>query len=665
MRAPLRTLLLISASTAALTAASGASSQEAGSGALWLDEVTVTAAKRDAAVGAFPGGVTILEQEQLEAAGIDDTSELEKLTPSLKINSRSGRAYTNFTIRGVSSADFYNPAVSVYVDGVPQDASALDQIMVDAERVEVLKGPQGTLYGRNAQAGVINITTRKPDNERRAEFGVTAATLKPGGQASLSGPLIDDVLYAGLTWRGVFDRGESDNLVTGEEDDDSSSNRFYRGQLRYAPTGGPLDVTLAYSDDRLQAEELFFDEANFKDRDSLVPFSDRIDRAVQTGSLSIEADLAPITITSVSSIQAMDLDRTVSLPADERQNTLAQELRAAYAPEDSPLSGLVGAFLQGARFERDATSFFTGSPYDADVDTESYAVFGEAEYELTSALSVSAGARYSYDQAELDFNEVGGLSFQAEDDWSAVTPKVGASYRLTEAVGLYATVGRGYKPGGFNRTATNTAAEIPYDNEYSWNYEAGVRADPLNGRLPLTASVYLAEVEDIQLFTGEVGQQVIRNLGDARSYGVELEATAYVTDGLSFSGGLNLSESEFKDGTEANGIDLSGNTLPFAPEFSANLSVQYAWQPPEVEGSVVPRAAISYYGETFFEETNTFSQDPYAVVDLSIAYEEAAFSVTGFVNNVFDETYKVYQASANTIQLGDGLNAGLALKVRF
>ncbi|MFD0388242.1 TonB-dependent receptor plug domain-containing protein [Tistrella bauzanensis] len=145
-----------------------------------LDALTVTAGKRDQALGQIDSSVTVRTAEELAEAGVTRLDDLDRVFPGLVIRARGNRAYTGVTIRGVTSPDFYNPAVQVYVDGVPQDAAAFAQELVNVERVELLRGPQGTLYGRNAHGGVINVITRMPTNRLKGHASVTLGVPERG-----------------------------------------------------------------------------------------------------------------------------------------------------------------------------------------------------------------------------------------------------------------------------------------------------------------------------------------------------------------------------------------------------------------------------------------------------------------------------------------------------
>lgn len=620
--------------------------------------IVVTATKRNVLSSEITGGVRVIESRELEDAGVEKLTDLDRLVPELRINRRGGDAYTGLSMRGIFSADFYNPSVVVLVDGVAQDQSFVDLPLTNVERVEILKGPQGTLYGRNAHAGVINIVTRSPGNETRGSVGTRISALDGQVESSFETPLVRDMLYSSLTVSGFTTKGETDDLAkTGDGNVDDSRGRHANAKLRYAPNGDPLDVTLGFFYDRKVTEDAYFDEDNWRNKTNSA-FTDRMERLRSGASLAANYDFGDMKLTSITGMQARDMNRVVmGFKSDEDQDSFSEEIRLSYKPKNSDFSGVVGGYAESTSYKRDAIA---AKPYIADVDQESYAVFGEGSYSVTRSLALTAGGRYSMDKSEFDFNETGGLAITADDSWSRFTPKVGSTYKWSQNITQYATLSSGYKPGGFNRTIANTAAEIPYDPEYSWNYETGLRGDFLDRRLRLEASVYHVDTSDMQLYAGPVGSQVLSNAGDGYSNGFELNGRAFPTDDVELSMGLDLNRSRFESS------EFSGeNWTPYTPRISANVAIQYYWNMPGVPGDVVPRLDVNYYGKSYLDVDNRYSQDPYALCDFRLQYEKDDLRLSAFVENLFDKDYKTYQFSSNGIQAGNGRNIGVALNVKF
>jgi pesticin/yersiniabactin receptor len=245
--------------------------------------------------------VSVRSTEELRAAGVEKVADLEKVFPGLTVRSRGNRAYANFTVRGMSSPDFYNPSVQILVDGVPQAAASFTQDLIDVERVEFLRGPQGVLYGANAFGGVLNITTRQ-SRENTASISGTVSNLKSGAQASTTGVIVPGSTFLDLAIKREWDRGEIDDLLTGKNGIDSGNMFAGRVGLRYAPRGGPFDMGLTYSYDRVRTHEEFYLRDEMIDRrkyDLALPYP-LLDRRTQTAAANWNYRFGGFTLTGIS-----------------------------------------------------------------------------------------------------------------------------------------------------------------------------------------------------------------------------------------------------------------------------------------------------------------------------------------------------------------------------
>jgi pesticin/yersiniabactin receptor len=245
--------------------------------------------------------VSVRSTEELRAAGVEKIADLEKVFPGLTVRSRGNRAYANFTVRGMSSPDFYNPSVQILVDGVPQAAASFTQDLIDVERVEFLRGPQGVLYGANAFGGVLNITTRQ-SRENTASISGTVSNLKSGAQASTTGVIVPGSTFLDLAIKREWDRGEIDDLLTGKNGIDSGNMFAGRVGLRYAPRGGPFDMGLTYSYDRVRTHEEFYLRDEMIDRrkyDLALPYP-LLDRRTQTAAANWNYRFGGFTLTGIS-----------------------------------------------------------------------------------------------------------------------------------------------------------------------------------------------------------------------------------------------------------------------------------------------------------------------------------------------------------------------------
>ena len=309
-------------------------------------------------------------------------------------------------------------------------------------------------------------------------------------------------------------------------------------RIRYAPSGGPFDATFAVSRESLHSHEEFylFDQL-IKQRAyrGLIQGTNYplLDRDVSTASLSWNYAFEGFKLSNVTAFQDVDLGRSfpfgtffgpIQVITPEGKKTWSHESRLTY-DGGGPLTGLLGVYFQDDRFTRDATTSPAFAPASNNkVDTRAAALFGEFTYALTQQLFLTAGTRFAYDEAAIDFNQPGVLAFSNSVSFRSVQPKVSLGYQVNDATRVYVLASRGYKPGGFNHTVSSIADATPYDPERALNLEAGVRTSLFNDRLWLSTALYDIQSHDKQIYTGPIGFQVIRNIGDATSRGVELEA---------------------------------------------------------------------------------------------------------------------------------------------
>lgn len=293
-----------------------------------LDAVVVTSTKRDVDPFQINGAIEVATPDELFDRNFLTVNKLDRVFADVNIRNRSSRAYANITIRGQSSNDFYNPTAQLYVDGLPQDQTILTQLLPQGlEQVELLYGPQGTLYGRGAVGGVFNIVTRKPDEIFRVSASGSAGNLDRSGAFLINVPLIADSLFMDAAVAGLRELGEYKDAATGE-DFGNTSNWNGRARVRYAPAGSPLDIMLMASHDDLDSdEEQYVSATNF---DSRIAFPAPSSYTLETDSYgaTVSYDFGFAELTSLTGYQDRLLDRTIfGSYMPESQTTLSQELR--------------------------------------------------------------------------------------------------------------------------------------------------------------------------------------------------------------------------------------------------------------------------------------------------------------------------------------------------
>lgn len=633
-----------------------------------LETIVVTSTKRDQDILDVPGTVDTASEKELRKKGVSSLGQLDKVFADTSIKQRSSRAYTNVTIRGQSSVDFYNPSVQVYVDGLPQDAATYGQPLPGGlESVELLYGPQGTLYGRGAIGGVINVITRKPDNEFRVDGYTALHTLGADASLLVNTPVIANTLYADAA---VTFRKEDDEYEVMGTNDEIGGTEDWNGRfrLRYAPEGSPLDIMVTAARSEVDStEEQFVMESMFKDRIAL-PVPSKYD--LDTTSLGINAsyDLGFAKITALTGYQDRTLDRTIfGSYTPETQETFSQELRIASNPDEgNAVDYVIGVYGQYLDFERRMPAANQVSRQKI----ESLAAFADLTWHVTDRIDLSPGARFDYEKAKAIAE--GGISLDDDDDFTAVSPKLAASFALAEEWRIYALYSTGFKAGGFTRNVTPANIAFTYDPQNTNNGEAGIKYQSADGSLSASLAAYYNVTDDYQMFVGIQPVQYLQNVGEVTAKGIDLKVKARPTERLGIMGGLGLNKTTFTDykNPVTPGLDLTGNRVPYAPEVTANFSVDYAFDLPDERGQLIPRAGVSYASEIYFDETNGIGQEGFALVDLGMAWQvNDHVAADVFVNNLFDKTYAVYGFTApgygNLYQLGHGRAIGASLNITF
>ncbi len=643
--------------------------QDTQQGATLLPELIITATKRVQDAFEVAGTLDAAEPEELSAKGVVSVDQLDAVFADTSIKARSSRAYTNVTIRGQSSVDFYNPSVQLYVDGVPQDPTMFGQLLpAGLESVELLYGPQGTLYGRGAVGGVINIVTRKPDNQFSVEGAGTLETLGGNANVLVNAPIVGGVLYGdvALTYRRQND--EYTDMVSGEKlgGTDDWNGRL---RLRYAPPASPLDIMVTAQRGRVRStEEQFVMESMLEDRIAL-PVPSHYDLDTTSYSINASYDLGLATVTALTGYQDSDLDRTIfGSYTPERQQTFSQELRiASNADQNNGLDYVFGVHGQRLDFERRIPLYSQVSQQTID----SYALFGDVTWHASDRLDISPGLRFDYEKAKA--HAEGGVSLDDEASFGAVSPKLGASYAVTDDWRVYGLFSTGFKAGGFTRTLTPQNIAFTYDPQHTYNGEAGVKYRAPDGSLEASLAAYYNVTTDYQMFVGVQPIQYLQNVGKVTAKGLDLKVRARPTDQLGITAGLGLNRTTFTkyDNPVTPGVDYTGNFVPYAPEFTANFAIDYALDLANNWGQIIPRVGLTYVSSVYFDETNTVGQKGFALVDLGLSWKVNDKIVADlFVNNVFDKTYATYGFNAgppygNVYQLGEGRSFGANVNFTF
>nr|WP_319494472.1 TonB-dependent receptor [uncultured Desulfobacter sp.] len=652
-----------------------------------LETITVTAQKQEENIQEVSMGITAFSTQGIEDAKIESLSDLSDLVPSLMIFNEGGAGMNTPSMRGVH-APFETMTLStgLFIDGVPvQSILGFENTFLDIERVEVLRGPQGTLYGKNTEAGVINIITRPPDNNFRTSLSADIGTwlssendnrLTQTYSINFSGPIQADTLFVGIAGKFSQKDGIMKNTVTGASPDDRE-HWFGRAHLRWTPTdqlevsfistqleydGGGAHMNLG----EYGAQSYELPAPRYREVSSNLQSENNASEQSQSLKINYEINDA-FELTAVTSRRVYD-DEAVNdfdcssatlmhTNKDNQLSTFSQELRLSYAKVGVKwIAGVYGDKEEmNYDFKTDYGSIVSAN--DRDIDGNTYAVFTNLTYPLAEYFSLVGGLRYETTQKEFQDHTNGK---DADDSWAAITPKFALEYRPLQGTMTYLSVSKGYRAGGFNFQATDSQY-YTFDEEELWSYEVGVKNTFFNNRLIVNASIYLMDISDMQVSENVSSlESYVTNAAEATGKGIELEVTAKITAGLTMTVGFGYTHIEFDDFKDTAG-DYQGNKSTYSPEYTFNLGAQYRWK-----NGFYARTDLIGYGDMYFDKANKYKRDAYQIVNAKIGYEAEHFDIYLYGKNIFDKKYDSYgyYGGYYTIYSDPG-SVGLQMTYRF
>tara|TARA_R110002072_G_scaffold284251_1_gene448245 strand:+ start:6928 stop:9126 length:2199 start_codon:yes stop_codon:yes gene_type:complete len=720
---PFKRTAVFSGVLAALAVAGSAHAQNT------LEEVVVTATKRAVSLDDFSGGANVLSADALGQGGIENVRDMHVAVPNMSIGDQFGFARVFIRGIGMTSIDIGGEgAVAFLQDGaiIPRPAAQLAG-MFDLEQVEVLRGPQGTLYGRGATAGAINLVTVKPGDELGGFANFTAGNY---GLTTFEGavdlPATPDL---GIRLATKIEKrdGYGDNLFTGAEIDDRDA-QAYRATFAYKPEAD-WDATLSlqyYEEDDNNFGFHYFGPSEgsaggapyavlFLGADTVFDvggslydiYSDQEainQREGYAGTLTLNFDLSDaLSLRSITSLQGMDrflrddLDSTAENLFGrndyvEESDSFSQEFVFNYSGEgydvlagvmylEEELYGNVLVPLENSCIvlAPDLCGTPTGDVINSgryeqngDVDITAYGAFAEITYPMTDTFTVIAGLRYNYEERDgtgfFRFDAAAiDISTDKSADWDDITPRLTLEYRGNSDSLLYATYTQAFKSGVIN---TGSLSD-PLDPETVDAFEVGYKWSREDGTLSWALAGFYYDYQDLQIsFVDATSTVTTINAAEAENYGLELELNASVGSGVSidfFATYLSAEYKEFFNGDYANGFaiaDLSGNTLPNAPEYTAKLGVNYETQ--LGTGDLRLRGEAYYQDDVFFTEWNREDayQEGYSLLNASVDYAFAGGSwmVSLWGRNLSDE--EVISNNIITAPLYNSVRVGSMLPPR-
>ncbi|MBC8034508.1 MAG: TonB-dependent receptor [Chitinophagaceae bacterium] len=679
-----------------------------------LDSVLVTAQKREELVQKIPFSITAISSKQVKEYRLWNSKEITAIVPNL-YSADPGDDRNVTGIRGITTTS-YNPAVATYIDGVNQFGldTYISQLF-DVERIEILRGPQGTLYGRNAMGGVINIITKQPSD---ITTGSIEATLGNYGQqrytAALRTPLVKGKLFLGVA--GIFDKrdGFYENAFNGSSYDDRQSftGNYY---LKYRPGNKwQLSLNAKHHNNRnkgpfpLVAADPF--EMPFKlNQNALTKMIDN----TQNYSLSADYKGTGLNFSSQTAFQnnyryytnpidgdfsPLDAITVINNYGKDWNNikTWTQEFKVSSPSSATTLKWLAGSYLfhnsspvkQATRFGEDAAA--VGAPdinFSSIITSRSkssgLAVYGQVSRFLSDKLELVGGLRYDYERQKSTV--LGEIAYDmqpsfvvrpdtsARTSFSAFSPKAAINYTIARNSILYGLYSRGFRTGGLTQLSSDPSQPplYAYKPEYSNNFEAGLKSSLFNGGLNINLAAFYSIIDNTQVPSLVLPDAItiIRNSGKLTSRGVEMELAAIPFKGLSVNYSFGYTNAKFDDlKVSADGaeVDYSGKRQIFTPEITSMFALQYVhvlWK--EQKMNLLVRGEWRYLGNTWFDAANTIKQSPYSVLNANIGISFRNYGLSIWGRNLGDKEYVAYAYDFGAQHLGNPLTYGVTLSARF
>lgn len=655
-----------------------------------LPAMVVSADFRPNTAQETPISLTTIDSETIESRGAQHIEDILNLAPNVNVSSGASRGQY-FQIRGIGERSEFkaplNPSVGLYIDGIDLSRSGGAATLFDIEQVEILRGPQGTLYGANALAGVINLQSKQPteDLEVHVETGVADYNTRNVGVA-VGGALIENTLLGRMSVYSHQSDGFMDNSFLGRDDTQDRDEVTARGHLKWLVDKDlTLDLNLLHIDINNGYDAFTFDNSRNsvadqpgKDAQKTDAFALKSDwRAsdklqLQSTVTYSQSDLEysydddwsyktqfPIDATCVDAIEDND---AYSCPYSGVDQYLRD--RESYSFEARALSNengkifsnttdwTVGAFYSDQSQDLDRTYFWNAIdsdaiypiPYDNKYDTKNASIFGQLDTKLSDKLNLISGLRIENWQSK--FRDSEGLD--TETDEVLFGGKLGLNYFIQPKQMLFTTLSRGYKAGGINTDPELTSNLRSFDSEYSWTIEAGLKSAWLEGNLITNITTFYTLRKDAQI---KSSQEVPKDPGPGSDFidyfvnaekvtnvGIEADFDWLLNNQWKVFGSLGLLDAVLDDYENpkllASGITLSGRRIAHAPAYQFSLGGEYY-----ITNNWTLRANIEGKDEFYFSNSHNSKSNSYVLLNSSIDYKKGDWKVSLWGRNLLDKDY--------------------------
>lgn len=645
-----------------------------------IEEITVSANKMEENIKDVPQSITVIDEETIEQKGIKTVADVIKEIPNMDIEDSHSGPMVSF--RGIVTSVFSNTnPIVIYIDGVPYyDKFDFNPSLANVEQIEVLRGPQGTLYGKDAIGAVINIVTKTPTNKWKGSIGVEYGNHNyMETSLNTSGAIIDDKLFAGINGSFEHDDGWIKNHYEGMKKDANEKNdRKTSGFLLYKPTDElSTKLTVAdsyeknysmdgfYQDKTIPISELKRDK--YKDLSFDVPTFDKT--KVKSQALNIAYEIEKAKFDSTTTHKKFDLDSEFDKDTLSNQlyydglknfnystaDTWTQEFKLSSKNQD--IKWITGIYFDkedreqnphGMEFPNFDNNYNYlgnwGMNAVSDTTSKTQAIFGQVIVPLGNSFDLTLGGRYQKITKEMDLDmymyPVGGNQFltnqfNEKKDWNTFLPKMALSYKINDNLTTYASVSTGYMPGGFNLFASSgSASDNTFEPQKSLNYEIGAKY--IGNSFALNANIFRMDIEDIHVYKQVTSGVFETDNGEkAHSQGIEFDGTYFITNNWSISGAVGLIQAKYDDFD--NGVKkFDGENIDNTPKYTANLGISYF-----ADNGIYGRVDFNARGNTYYFDgkSDMIKTDGAIITNAKIGYKIGDFDIYSFVKNITDEDY--------------------------
>ncbi len=674
-----------------------------------LEEVVVTAQKRAQSVQDVPIAISAMNKDRLEETGVDNIAQIIPMLPGVT-GSTAGIATTAWAIRSIATSDFTvgsEPSVAVYIDEAYIGRNTLSSSsFFDLERLEVVKGPQGTLFGRNAAAGAITLSTVKPEDKNSAEFGIGAGNEGQQVYDVIANGVVSDQLAVRLAYHGARFEGFITDVVNNEDafrDEDALrfSARWDASEsvetlltLNYGKQEGNMNGAYTPALSTVAANQEFTDRVQRST-------PDREENKTKGANLRINWELNDnLTLTSITDFRdfdyqfAQDVDGSsddalidaflggvtggVSLTFNQPNvsgDTFSQELRVSGSTNNVDWFAGMNYFQENVAETQQLNAVDTVAGLGTLAqdqnrtkgDNTGLGIFADARWNVSDVFALTFGGRWTRDEKDWCTEGSAALFFISNitpgqlcgsEKWTDFSPRVVADYQFSENVMAYFSASRGYKAGGFNSAAADFNGDFVGDAVASFNpetntaYELGLKSELFDGSSRLNIAAYFNDYEDLQVVSATIGGILISNAAEAEVRGIEIEWTYSPAINWLLNASYSFSDGEYTAGA-LNGFDLN-----FAPQNSYVVSARYDMP---LDGNTLSWFGLySHQSKFYYDTMNTLDEDGYGLLSGRLAFIPASekwdISLSG--ENLTDKEYASFRGDIG-LGVGQAINRGL------